>query len=163
MEFNDKRPYRRCVGITLFNRFGHVFVAQRIDQKAIAWQMPQGGIEKDENPREAALRELEEEIGTSDVRVLGETRDWHSYDLPRHLADKIWAGRYRGQIQKWFAMEYLGKDSAINTSGVKNPEFSEWRWVEPVILPSLAVKFKKEIYQTIVNEFSLLAPKLVKN
>lgn len=163
MKFTDKRPYRRCVGITLFNSLGHVFVAQRIDQKAIAWQMPQGGIHTDENPREAALRELEEEIGTSDVKILGETQGWHSYDLPRHLADKIWDGQYRGQIQKWFAMEYLGKDSAINTSGVNNPEFSEWRWVELAMLPSLAIHFKKEIYQIIVSEFSALAPNLVKS
>ena len=125
--------------------------------------MPQGGIHKDESPRQAAVRELEEEIGTSDVRVLGESQSWYSYDLPEHLTGKIWNGEYRGQIQKLFAMEYLGKDSTINTSGVDNPEFSEWRWVELITLPSLAVYFKKDIYQAIVHEFATLASNLGKS
>jgi len=142
---------------------GQVFVAQRIDQKTGGWQMPQGGIHKGETPREAALRELEEEIGTSNVRVLGESHNWHSYDLPKHIAAKIWNGQYRGQIQKWFAMEYLDQDSAINTSGVPTPEFSEWRWVELEILPSLAIHFKKIIYRAIVQEFSIFAPNKGKN
>ena len=153
----ERRPYRRCVGITLFNKKGQVFVAQRLDQKENAWQMPQGGMEKTETPSEAAIRELEEEIGTADVKILAESKDWHRYDLPSYLADKIWDGRFRGQTQKWLAMEFLGEDSAIKPSDVDKPEFSEWRWVELEVIPSLAVSFKKEIYQSITDEFAEFA------
>ena len=159
----ERRPYRRCVGITLFNKKGQVFVAQRLDQNENAWQMPQGGMENRETPSEAAIRELEEEIGTSNVRFLAESKDWHRYDLPSSLADNIWGGRFRGQTQKWFAMEFLGKDSAIKPSDVDKPEFSEWRWVELELLPSLAIPFKKAIYQSIAEEFSPLAKTLRAN
>ena len=159
----EKRPYRRCVGITLFNKKGQVFVAQRLDQNENAWQMPQGGMENGETPSEAAIRELEEEIGTSDVRFLAESKDWHHYDLPLYLADKIWEGRFRGQTQKWFAMEFLGEDSVIKPSDVDKPEFSEWRWVELGILPSLAISFKKSIYQSIAEEFAALSSTLRAN
>lgn len=150
-------PYRRCVGITLFNPKGQVLVAQRLDQQSAAWQMPQGGIHKNEPPEYAALRELEEEIGTSNVKVLAQTKKWYKYDLPQHLASKVWQGRYRGQIQKWFAMEFLGEDSSIDPSSVEQPEFDKWRWVDLEVVPSLAINFKKEIYESISDEFSELA------
>lgn len=134
-----------------------MLVAQRLDQQIDAWQMPQGGILKNETPEHAALRELKEEIGTSHVTVLAESKTWYKYDLPQHLAIKVWRGKYRGQIQKWFAMEFLGKDSSINPSSVEQPEFNEWRWVDIEILPSLAIDFKKEIYEAISMEFSQLA------
>jgi putative (di)nucleoside polyphosphate hydrolase len=97
------------------------------------------------------------------VEILAESKDWHRYDLPSYLADKIWDGRFRGQTQKWFAMEFLGEDSAIKPSDVDKPEFSEWRWVELELLPSLAISFKKEIYQSIAEEFSALANTLRAN
>ena len=147
----------------LFNHTGKVFVAQRIDQKEDAWQMPQGGIDLDESPSEAALRELEEEIGTANVRPLSESRNWYHYDFPSHLAGKTWKGRFRGQTQKWFAMEFLGEHSEIDPMGVEHPEFADWRWVDLARLPSLAVSFKKDIYQSVALEFAALGEALRTN
>jgi len=101
----DLRPYRLGVGILLLNRKSNVFVGQRIDTRTEAWQLPQGGIDKGEEPHDAAFRELEEEIGTAKAEIIAESRDWLSYDLPGDLAAKVWKGRYRGQKQKWFAMK----------------------------------------------------------
>ena len=109
------------------------------------------------------LQKLEEEIATAEVKILAETENWHYYDLPQYLADKLWNGRFRGQTQKWFAMEFLGKDSAIKPSSVEKPEFSEWRWVELEVIPSLAVSFKKEIYQSKVYNFKLSNNEIVIN
>ena len=159
----ERLPYRRCVGIMLFNREAQVLVGCRVDQKESAWQMPQGGIEDNESPSQAALRELEEEINTANVRVLGESREWHNYDFPERMARKAWNGRYRGQTQKWFAMEFLGEYGEINPSGVDHPEFSDWRWVDLSSLPSLAINFKKDVYESIANEFSILARSLRDN
>ena len=150
-------PYRRCVGIMLFNQMGRVFIARRIDQKEDAWQMPQGGIDKEESPAEAALRELEEEIGTANVRLLSESKNWHDYDFPPYLVSKVWKGRYRGQTQKWFAMEFLGEYSEIDPKGVDHPEFSDWRWVELATLHALAVSFKRDIYQSVALEFAAIS------
>lgn len=148
-------PYRPCVGIMLLNREGLVFVARRIDNTAEAWQMPQGGIDKGEEPRETALREMEEEIGTRNAEIVAESREWLAYDLPEHLVPKLWGGKYRGQTQKWFAMRFLGEDSEINIA-TKHPEFSHWKWVKPKELPELIVPFKRDLYERIVKEFSHL-------
>src|SRR5579872_5697717 len=115
-------PYRPCVGIMLFNQDGKVFVGKRIDQTVEGWQMPQGGIDKGETPREAALRELHEEVGTDKAEILAETQDWLTYELPGDLHLQAWGGRYRGQQQKWFAMRFLGKDSDIRLDA-HEPEF----------------------------------------
>ena len=109
-------PYRRGVGVMLLNAQNKVFVAQRLDMKTAAWQMPQGGIDPDEDPRQTAFREMKEEIGTDKARILAET-DWISYDLPSDLVPKLWKGRYRGQTQKWFAMRFLGTDADIDING----------------------------------------------
>ena len=140
-----------------------MFVAQRIDQEEDAWQMPQGGIERNESPSEAARRELEEEIGTANVRTLKESKNWYNYDFPAHLAGKVWKGRFRGQSQKWFAMEFMGEYSEIDPMGVDYPEFTDWRWVDLACLPSLAISFKKETYQSIALEFSVLSEALRAN
>ena len=150
----DQLPYRPCVGVMLFNEVGNVFVAQRIDQKVEAWQMPQGGIDNSEIPSEAALRELKEETNISSVRIIGESNTWYQYDLPKQLVGKNWKGQYRGQTQKWFAMEFLGKQSEIDVNGVKHPEFTKWRWVAPSCLPILTIYFKRRIYRSVVDEFS---------
>jgi putative (di)nucleoside polyphosphate hydrolase len=148
-------PYRLGVGIMLFNRGGDVFVARRIDTRADAWQMPQGGIDEGEAPRAAALRELEEEIGTGNAIVLAESRDWYAYDLPRDLVGRVWGGRYRGQRQKWFAMRFLGRDSDINLA-TAHPEFDAWQWVPLDRLTDLIVPFKRPIYTSLVDEFGHL-------
>ncbi len=145
-------PYRLGVGIMLFDKGGRVFVARRIDAKADAWQMPQGGIDEGEAPRAAALRELEEEIGTGNAIVLAESRDWHAYDLPRDLVGRVWGGRYRGQRQKWFAMRFLGRDADINLA-TAHPEFDAWQWVPLDRLTGLIVPFKRKVYEEVIGAF----------
>ncbi|MFN4276354.1 MAG: RNA pyrophosphohydrolase [Ferrovibrio sp.] len=151
----DARPYREGVGIALLNRDDLVFVGQRIDQTAEAWQMPQGGIDPGEDPLQAALREMEEEIGVPKklAEVVAESRGWLSYDLPADLADKVWGGRYRGQRQKWYLARFKGRDSDINIE-TTHPEFKEWRWLPFRQLPELIVPFKRPIYELIVAEFA---------
>ena len=148
----SERPYRACVGIMLLNPDGQVLVAQRIDQRAEAWQMPQGGVEDDETPREAALRELEEEIGTNKAEIIAESEDWIPYDLPRDLADKVWHGRFRGQTQKWFAMRFLGDDGVIDLATAE-PEFDAWKWTPMTSLADVVVAFKRENYARVVAAF----------
>ncbi len=151
-------PYRPCVGIMLINAHGQVFTAARIDQKIEAWQMPQGGIDAGEDPLPAAYRELEEEISVTPDKtaLLGESRAWLTYDLPEDLIGLAWKGRYRGQIQKWFAFRFLGQDSDINIA-TPHPEFSEWRWADMASLPELIVPFKRALYAQLVDEFGHLA------
>ena len=145
--------YRQAVGIMLLNPQRKVFIARRIDMPgAAAWQMPQGGIDPGETPREAALRELEEEIGTADAEIIGESRGWLQYDLPAELAGGVWGGRYRGQQQKWFLMRFTGRDSDINLA-TDHPEFDTWQWVAPMRLPELIVPFKRQLYTEILAEF----------
>jgi putative (di)nucleoside polyphosphate hydrolase len=149
-------PYRLGVGIMLFDKQGRVFVARRIDAQADAWQMPQGGIDGDEAPRAAALRELEEEIGTANALILAESRDWHAYDLPPHLIGRVWGGRFRGQRQKWFAARFLGEDAEIDLD-TRHPEFDAWQWVDVERLTGLIVPFKRKLYKALVDEFGHLA------
>jgi putative (di)nucleoside polyphosphate hydrolase len=146
-------PYRHGVGILLLNSDKKVFVAQRLDKDSTAWQMPQGGIDPGEEPIEAAIRELKEETSITSVNILRETKDWFFYDFPNELAAKLWRGRFRGQRQKWFAMEFTGDESEINIDTEK-PEFSQWQWVEPSQVPELIVDFKTKLYQAIIKEFS---------
>ena len=146
-------PYRPGVGIFLLNAAGQVFVAQRIDTRQEAWQMPQGGIDDGETPRQAALREMAEEIGTNKAEVLAESRHWLSYDLPPELVSKVWKGRYRGQKQKWFALRFLGEDSDIDLA-TPDPEFLSWRWLPADRLPDLIVPFKRALYRDVLAEFA---------
>jgi putative (di)nucleoside polyphosphate hydrolase len=142
-------PYRPCVGIMLFNAQGKVFVGKRIDQSVEGWQMPQGGIDKGESPRQAALRELMEETGTDKAEIVGEMEDWLTYDLPPHLVGIAFHGKFRGQRQKWFALRFTGKDADIDLAA-HDPEFSEWKWAAPEALPDLIVPFKRDIYKAVV-------------
>lgn len=148
-----KHRYRRGVGLMLLNRDNLVFVARRIDMNDEAWQMPQGGIDGDETPEIAAMRELEEEIGTNNATIIAESREWLHYDLPKDLRQKLWGGRYKGQKQKWFLLRFEGQDSEINIA-TKHPEFSSWQWVDPVRLPELIVPFKRDIYRQVLVEFA---------
>lgn len=149
-----KLPYRPCVGVMLVNPTGKVFVGQRIDNPGPAWQMPQGGVDKGEAPRDAALRELWEETGvTSDlVTIEAETPDWIPYDLPHDLVPRIWKGRYRGQEQRWFMMRFHGDDAQVNIA-TDHPEFSRWQWLAPSELVDNIVPFKREVYARVLGHF----------
>jgi putative (di)nucleoside polyphosphate hydrolase len=153
--------YRQAVGIMLINCDGHVFVGRRIDMPAglAAWQMPQGGIDPGETPRQAAIRELKEETGTDKAEILGESRGWRHYDVPLELAGRLWGGRYRGQRQKWFAMRFTGEDSDIDPAATEHPEFDAWEWVAPERLPELIVPFKRALYLDVLAEFREHLPK----
>ena len=148
-----QKPYREGVGMMVFNHENKVLVGRRIDNDTEAWQMPQGGIERGENPRTAALRELMEEVGTNKVEIIAETNEWFYYDLPPEFSNKLWNGRYAGQMQKWFLMRFIGEDSDINIK-TAHPEFAEWSWNAISTLPDLIVDFKRDLYSRVVNEFS---------
>ena len=143
--------YRPCVGVMLLNAASRIFVAERIDTPG-AWQMPQGGIDKGETVREAAFRELKEEIGTDRAEIVAESEAWRPYDLPRELQGVLWGGRFRGQTQKWFLMRFTGSDTDIDIA-TDHPEFLEWKWVALGDLPRLIVPFKRKIYEEVVAEF----------
>ena len=143
--------YRRNVGIMLLNAGGEAWVGRRIDMPG-AWQMPQGGIDKGEDPRQAALRELEEEIGTSRAELLLESTGWLSYDLPAALRGKAWGGKWRGQAQRWVALRFLGRDEDIRIA-TDHPEFDAWRWVPRDTLVELIVEFKRPVYRAVLAEF----------
>lgn len=149
-------PYRPCVGIMLFNRDGKVFVGKRIDQTVEGWQMPQGGIDEGETPRQAVLRELLEETGTDKAEILAEKDGWVNYDLPPHLVGVAFHGRFRGQTQKWFALRFTGRDADINLTA-HEPEFSAYQWVTLADLPGLIVPFKRDTYRAVIAEFAHLA------
>ena len=150
-----KLPYRQNVGIMLVNAAGHAFVGQRIDSDSAAWQMPQGGIDKGEDPRTAALRELTEETGVTPdlVTIEAETEGWIAYDLPHDLVPKLWKGRYRGQEQKWFLMRFHGTDDQVRIDADDHQEFSEWRWLPADELVEQIVPFKRPVYEQVVAAF----------
>lgn len=148
----DTIYYRKCAGAVLVNPRGRVWVGERNDAPG-AWQMPQGGIDAGEDPREAALRELHEETAVSDVAFLAEAPHWLKYDLPPDLQGRVWRGHWRGQMQKWFAFRHLGGDAEIDVKGVKHPEFERWKWVELDELPDLIIPFKQPVYTALVETF----------
>lgn len=152
-------PYRPNVGAALFDKKGRLFVARRAtfpnaEGAPGGWQLPQGGIDPDEDPRRAVLRELAEEIGTEKARILGEHDEWLTYDLPPDLVGKALGGRYRGQRQRWFALRFEGEDSDIRLDLDPHPEFDAWRWAALHELPGLAVPFKRPIYDVLARAFA---------
>jgi putative (di)nucleoside polyphosphate hydrolase len=163
----DKLPYRPCVGIALFNAEGRVWIGNRSDEQAEGegeghwWQMPQGGLDKGEDPYKAALRELYEETSVTHVRLLKEAPGWFTYDLPPELVGESWGGRYRGQKQKWFALRFEGDEKEIDVlrpgGGKHKAEFSSWRWEKLERLPGLIVPFKRKVYEQVVEAFRPLA------
>jgi putative (di)nucleoside polyphosphate hydrolase len=148
-------PYRRGVGVMLMNPDGRVFVAQRIDFKSEAWQMPQGGIDAGEDPAEAARRELEEETGIPPrlTETVAVSRDWLRYDIPADLRARLWKGRYRGQEQMWYLKRFLGGDEDVVLE-TEHPEFSAWQWVGPDRVIDLIVPFKRDLYRQVLDEFA---------
>ena len=147
----NKLPYRQGVGIMLAKKEKKIFVGKRIDNRA-AWQMPQGGVDQDENIVDAAKRELKEETGVSSIKIIKKSDKIYTYDLPDYLLGKIWKGRFKGQEQTWFLAQFLGEDDEINLDQ-KNAEFKKWKWVNIDELPDLIVPFKKKLYQELVKEF----------
>jgi putative (di)nucleoside polyphosphate hydrolase len=162
-------PYRPSVGVALFNAEGKVFLGRRKRRRAAKdgaapgheWQMPQGGIDRGETPRAAALRELYEETNVASVSLLAEAPQWLSYELPPDAAANRWRGRFRGQRQKWFAFRFEGADSEIDidrpANGAHSPEFEAWRWERIEELPALVIPFKRQVYEAVVAAFTPLA------
>jgi len=148
-------PLRLGVGIVLLNTENKVFVGKRIDHPSNCWQMPQGGVDKNEPLLSAASRELKEETGIKNVKLIKEIDNWLTYELPNNLLGKIWQGKYRGQKQKWFIMRFIGNEKEINIK-TKNAEFKEWKWINVSELPKVAVKFKIEVYKNILEELKIL-------
>ena len=136
----------------LLNPDGHLFIGERCGRAGGAWQMPQGGIDPGESPEAAAWRELREEVGTGSAELLAASRGWYAYDLPAELAPADWAGRYRGQTQKWFAFRFTGRDAEIDLGG-DPPEFSRWRWATPDEVLALIVDFTRPVYEAVLEEF----------
>lgn len=148
-------PYRPCVGLMLLNSERKIFAGQRIDNTAEAWQMPQGGVDEGETPEAAAFRELWEEVGleADQVTLLRESAGWVPYDLPAELVPKLWGGRYRGQTQKWFALQLTAPDTAIAIDTAE-PEFRAWRWMKEDELLASIVPFKQDVYRKVLAEFA---------
>ena len=146
-------PLRNGVGMVILNTDNKIFVAKRIDNPKNFWQMPQGGVDKNENYYEAALRELKEETSIVSVELIKEIDNKLTYILPNNLLGIIWKGRFKGQKQKWFIMRFIGKETEINIK-TKHPEFLEWKWVDLEDLTKIAVSFKLDVYKKIKQELS---------
>ena len=155
METKKELPLRLGVGIVLLNTENKIFVGKRIDNPVNSWQMPQGGIDENEDLFHAAKRELEEETSVRSVKLIKELNEWLTYDLPENLLGNIWEGKYRGQKQKWFIMKFMGKNEEINIK-TKDPEFLDWKWIKSLDLPNVAVKFKVDIYKKLSEELKRL-------
>ncbi len=151
---NGTLPYRRCVGAMVLNAHGEVFVGKRISTKDrdYLWQMPQGGIDKGEEPLAAALRELKEETAICSVDLIGESAEWLSYDLPADARSR-WSGRYRGQTQKWFVFRFTGDETEIDLTAHDSVEFSQWKWAALHDIVDLVVPFKRLVYKALVHQF----------
>ena len=146
-----KLPLRIGVGVIVLNNKNKVFVGKRKDNPIDKWQMPQGGVDKNENFLTAMKRELKEETSIKNIKILKELEEWYEYELPKNLLGIIWKGKFRGQKQKWFIVKFIGEENEINLK-TKNPEFIEWRWVEMNELPNVIVDFKKNVYEKLLIE-----------
>ena len=154
---NEKQelPLRIGVGVILLNNKNQIFVGKRIDNPENFWQMPQGGVNQNEDFLDAAKRELAEETSIKSIELVKELEGWLKYDLPQKLLGKVWKGKYRGQKQKWFIMKFVGNNNEINVK-TKNPEFLSWKWIESSELLSVAVDFKIDVYKKIQEELNYL-------
>ena len=145
--------YRRCVGMMILNNIKEILVGKRLDHPSGFWQMPQGGIDENENPEEAVWREMMEEIGTNKAKLLKVSSQWINYDIPSETLKTLpWGHKYIGQTQKWFAFQFTGEENDIN-DGTVNPEFSEWKWTKINLIVDEIVPFKRDVYSTILKEF----------
>ena len=145
--------YRKNVGIMILNENNEILVGKRLDHPSGFWQMPQGGIDDNENPEEAVWREMKEEIGTNNAELIKMSSQWVNYEIPQDTLDKLpWGKKYVGQTQKWFVFRFTGQESDINV-GTENPEFSEWKWATFSSLADNIVPFKRSVYKKILEEF----------
>ena len=151
----QKLPMRTGVGIVVLNNQNHVFVGKRKDNPGNKWQMPQGGVDKGESFITAMKRELAEETSIKNIKILKEIEKIYQYELPKNLVGIIWKGKYRGQKQNWFITRFLGEDREIDLN-TRNPEFIDWKWIEPEKLPEVIVNFKKDLYKNILKEINLI-------
>ena len=156
MTREDHLQYRPCVGTMLVNAKGEAFVGKRIDNReGDWWQMPQGGVDPGEDLDAAMLRELGEETGAKPqhLEILHRMEEELFYDLPPELHGKLWGGKYKGQRQSWYLVRFTGENSDIDLEAHEHPEFCEWKWVDPDLLPELIVPFKKPVYEAVVAAF----------
>ncbi len=160
MDKSHASDVRLGIGLMLVNKERKVFVGQRKDTpqdqdssfSCEAWQMPQGGIDKNELPQIALFREMKEEIGCNKGEIIAESEEWRTYDLPPHLRVRLWKGRFKAQTQKWFLVRFLGDDQDINVN-TTHPEFLDWKWVDFSQLSDLIVPFKRDVYLSVMKEF----------
>ena len=152
---NHQLPMRTGVGIIVLNNNNQVFVGKRKDNPGDKWQMPQGGVDKGEDFITAMRRELIEETSIKNIKILKEIQNMYQYELPKNLVGIIWKGKFRGQRQKWFITKFLGKDDEINLN-TQHPEFIDWKWIDPKILPEVIVDFKKDLYLDLLKEINLI-------
>jgi putative (di)nucleoside polyphosphate hydrolase len=147
------KKYRRCVGMMILNHKNKILVGRRLDHPSGYWQMPQGGIDQNEIPEEAVWREMKEEIGTNNAKLINTSTQWLNYDIPNETLKTLpWGNIFIGQTQKWFVFKFTGQDSDINV-GTENPEFSEWKWLSNNSLIENVVPFKKNLYIKVLDEF----------
>lgn len=147
-------PYRKSVGMVILNSQNAIFMGKRGDVSGAAWQLPQGGIDEREDPEQALWREMKEELGTNQMKMLAQSEKWVSYDFPKDLLSNPWESQFRGQQQKWFLLRFVGKDLDICVQTTTHPEFQAWGWFSPAEVLSLCVPFKKYVYEQILKEFS---------
>ena len=151
----EKLPLRLGVGIIILNKKNEVFVGKRKDNPTDKWQMPQGGVNKGEDFITAMKRELLEETSIKNFKIIKEVENMYEYELPENLVGIIWKGKFRGQKQKWFINRFLGQDEEINLK-TKHPEFIEWKWIKPMMLPKVIVDFKRKLYLNLLKEINLV-------
>ena len=149
----QKLPLRTGVGIIVLNKQNKIFVGKRKDNPVDKWQMPQGGVDEGEDYITAMKRELLEETGIKNIEIIKEIEKIYQYELPENLVGIIWKGKYRGQKQKWFITRFLGEEKEINLN-TKHPEFIDWKWIEPKLLPEVIVDFKKDLYLNLLKEIN---------
>ena len=151
----QKHPLRTGVGIVVLNKKNKIFVGKRKDNPGDKWQMPQGGVDEGEDYITAMKRELKEETGIENIKIIKEIEKIYQYELPKDLVGIIWKGKYRGQKQKWFITRFLGEEKEINLN-TKHAEFIDWKWIEPKFLPEVIVDFKKDLYLNLLKEINLV-------